>query len=45
MKENMTESAAAHGAEARTQQGATAADLGKFKDVNALLQEIGRAHV
>lgn len=38
MKENMTESAAAQGAEARTQQGATAADLGKFKDVNALLQ-------
>ncbi len=37
MKENMAERTAAQGAEAREDRGAAAVDLGKFKDVNALL--------
>ena len=37
MKENIAERTAAQGAEAREDQGAAAVDLGKFKDVNALL--------
>lgn len=38
MKDNIAENAAAQGAEARQNTGATAAGLGKFKDADALLR-------